>query len=1006
MTPSSGGRSEGSVYEEFEVQLAALAKGCRGHPRREMVKLFLLALEREQLVSVAYRESLVERRLAEMALPDAAKELVKSALLWTWKDEEMHAIYIRGVLLRLGSAPLRLRTFAQQMAGGVGGWASSVRHHVRFSRAPLSRSLATLVTWLGLLTGKVPASVRTKLDYGSFRDFCLFNIDAERTAALCWDRLTALAKDHGEDPALGDEFAKITADEFRHERVLTALAEALTPDDALAVSVESLAESLREIGDVFLPRRLRRGSFAENTIGSGAPVFVVEGNELEDGRSALRRVLESSRLADNLAARARAAGAPLRVAIRPTFILAYNRRDDSPMTDPALVEELALFLHGAGCADVAVVEQRNIYEQFYRNRSVREVAAYAGFASPHYRVVDLSEEQVPHVFPRGMAQYTIARTWKEADVRIVFGKLRSHPVEFAALAITTLEGLGERNEAFLFPERRSHRETALMTLLSEFPPHFALLDAWANAPDGLLGVMGCPRPKNPRRIYASADTLALDLVAARHMGLEDPRRAPMLKAACDWFGAPGAPLAVHGVDTPWSGGDIRSTTSSRPLSASWRFPSTRSGAGAERSSCPRPTRRSSLPRGTPAWGFASRARRSRRRSGFDFPALPDDPRRHRRRRHGRSLGRAPSGPERSNAKPSRTSPEASPPGPWRASRTAGPYILLDRPGLEWAFQHLGLDLDVLDLRRVEDVYEVTFPDGAPVHIRADLEETMAVIEARWPGSGRPYRAFIESTARVYQELQPLQHVARPSPRDLLARRAFRGALFLLRSLRSVLESSGLPGPVVQALGIWTHVAGQRLDTAPSPFAFVPALVHTVGCYVPANGIGAIPRLLATEAEQAGVSFRHGLEVKRIVCEGGRAVGVELADGERIEADAVLSNHSGVGTYLDLLTVTPEAQRAKLGRLPLQLPGVSAYLAVRGEPRPPYLRFRLPGGDELCRLLIQPGVVLRSLERDGGGPRGSSHPCATRTRSSSVPKGSAHSSSASSRRHGGAKDWAT
>ena len=38
---------------------------------------------------------------------------------------------------------------------------------------------------------------------------------------------------------------------------------------------------------------------------------------------------------------------------------------------------------------------------------------------------------------------------------------------------------------------------------------------------------------------------------------------------------------------------------------------------------------------------------------------------------------------------------------------AGPYILLDRPGLEWSFEALGLDLTAeVHLIRIDDVYEV------------------------------------------------------------------------------------------------------------------------------------------------------------------------------------------------------------------------------------------------------------------------------------------------------------
>jgi hypothetical protein len=60
----------------------------------------------------------------------------------------------------------------------------------------------------------------------------------------------------------------------------------------------------------------------------------------------------------------------LRIAIKPTFMLGYHRKDTSPITDPILLAELARRLRELGCADVAVVEARNIYDRFYCNRTV------------------------------------------------------------------------------------------------------------------------------------------------------------------------------------------------------------------------------------------------------------------------------------------------------------------------------------------------------------------------------------------------------------------------------------------------------------------------------------------------------------------------------------------------------------------------------------------------------------------------------------------------------------
>jgi uncharacterized protein (DUF362 family) len=174
---------------------------------------------------------------------------------------------------------------------------------------------------------------------------------------------------------------------------------------------------------------------------------------------------------------------------------------------------------------------------FYENRDVRSVAEYFGFSSSCYRLIDTSEDQAEHRFSRGRAQYTVSRTWKEADFRISLGKMRSHPVEIAYLTVGNVEWLGARCDQFLFCERKAQRETAIMMLLDACPPHFAILEAWDQVPDGLVGVMGCPRPKAPLRFYAGIDGLAVDIIAGRHMGLRDPRESSILRAAHHWFGA-------------------------------------------------------------------------------------------------------------------------------------------------------------------------------------------------------------------------------------------------------------------------------------------------------------------------------------------------------------------------------------------------------------------------------------------------------------------------------------
>ena len=287
---------------------------------------------------------------------------------------------------------------------------------------------------------------------------------------------------------------------------------------------------------------------------------------------------------------------------------------------------------------------------------------------------------------------------------------------------------------------------------------------------------------------------------------------------------------------------------------------------------------------------------------------------------------------------------------------AGPYILLDRPGLEWSFDMLGLDQSsTLPLLPIQDIYDVQSADGTSVCFYSDLEKTASAFETRWAGSGIRYKKFIHEMDRISRSLRPMLQISHPGISDMIRSGAWRQAPFLLKSLASVLRAAQLPVPVSDAIAIWTHVAGQPTQHAPSPMAFVPALMHTVGAFYPQGGIRSIPRVLETAAISAGVEFRYGAKVKNIRSEGGRIIGVETSDCEFMPASAVLSNASAISSYLQLLGEPPPSAY-KLTRLPLQSPGVCAYVAVRGCMVPPYLRFKLDEGNRRCRSLIQPALI--------------------------------------------------
>ena len=116
--------------------------------------------------------------------------------------------------------------------------------------------------------------------------------------------------------------------------------------------------------------------------------------------------------------------------------------------------------------------------------------------------------------------------------------------------------------------------------------------------------------------------------------------------------------------------------------------------------------------------------------------------------------------------------------------------------------------------------------------------------------------------------------------------------------------------------------------------------------IPSGGMGGITQAMARAAESRGVEIRVDAPVERIIVRNGRAAGVRLADGETIEADAVLSNADPKRTFLSLMDERDlgderlgEARRLKTDVSYLKfhaalddLPDFTAYLGDRWDER--------------------------------------------------------------------------
>jgi all-trans-retinol 13,14-reductase len=172
-----------------------------------------------------------------------------------------------------------------------------------------------------------------------------------------------------------------------------------------------------------------------------------------------------------------------------------------------------------------------------------------------------------------------------------------------------------------------------------------------------------------------------------------------------------------------------------------------------------------------------------------------------------------------------------------------------------------------------------------------------------------YVELVRSTARASQLF--FMEKALPGPLAWLAGPLLRRS-FLRNAGRTTAEVLGELTQNKQLLGVLTAQWGDYgLPPGQSSFG-IHALVayhYLEGAAYPVGGAGRIAAAIVPVIERAGGKVLVNAEVKSILLDGQRAVGVEMADGRSIRARTIISDAGAANTYSRLL---PEAVTGRLG----------------------------------------------------------------------------------------------
>lgn len=237
---------------------------------------------------------------------------------------------------------------------------------------------------------------------------------------------------------------------------------------------------------------------------------------------------------------------------------------------------------------------------------------------------------------------------------------------------------------------------------------------------------------------------------------------------------------------------------------------------------------------------------------------------------------------------------------------AGPTIITAPYLFEELWALCGQKLsDHVTLRSIDPFYRIRFDDGDIFSASSDHEAMRAEVARIEPRDLQGLDRYMQASEKIFKAAfadladQPFHKfgtLVTAAPE-----------LIKLGGYRSVYQkvSDYFSNEKLRiAFSFHPLLIGGNPFTTTSYYCLIAHLERKFGVHYAIGGTGALVRGLVKLIESQGAEVRTNAEVEQILVENGRATGVQLADGEVVKSDIVVSNADVAWTYTKLLKAYP------------------------------------------------------------------------------------------------------
>lgn len=221
----------------------------------------------------------------------------------------------------------------------------------------------------------------------------------------------------------------------------------------------------------------------------------------------------------------------------------------------------------------------------------------------------------------------------------------------------------------------------------------------------------------------------------------------------------------------------------------------------------------------------------------------------------------------------------------------GPTFLMLKSILDEVFEEAGAQTnDLMNLRKLEPMYRLQFEDHF-IEPTNGVDNMEAEIARVYPGRETTYADFFAREKKRFDALYPCLQKSYHTWRAFLDPHLIKAIPHLAtgKSLYDIMIKNFPEPDLALSFTFQAKYLGMSPWECPGLFAIIPYIEHAFGIYHPIGGLSRISECMADTARKNGATIHLNQPVKEILVDKGRARGVELANGERIDADEIIIN---------------------------------------------------------------------------------------------------------------------